>query len=263
VPADALSFDATPGSVGAALGMAAQQPATNAAFTLDGLSFVRTSNLVSDALPGVTLTLKAKGGAAEQLSLDTDVDATKAKLQAFADAYNGVLSLVQKNLDVSDSTDRASTLAGDSTLRFLQSRLQSTISAPVSGLGTVRTLADLGFTSARDGSLSIDSTVLAAAVARDPGAVDALFSTATTGVRDAVSGLVQSYVKPADGLLSARGDGLTRTLRSMVDDQARWEQRIAAYRDGLVRQFTAMENVVGKLKSLGTYLDSQSAQKTK
>jgi flagellar hook-associated protein 2 len=240
--------------------MAQQQAASNAAFTLDGLPFVRTSNLVSDALPGVTLALKAKGGAAETLTLDTDAEATQAKLQAFADAYNGVLSLVQKNLNVTQSTDRARTLAGDSTLRFLQTRLQSVISSQVAGMGTVRTLADLGFRTAKDGSLSIDKTVLEAAVARDPGAVDGLFSTATSGIKDVVSTLVQGYVKPVDGLLSARSDGLTQSIRSMVDDQARWEARIAAYKEGLTAQFTAMENVVSKLKNLGTFLTNAANQ---
>jgi len=259
----ALSVDTGVGTAGAALGLASLQVAANAAFTADGLAFSSASNLISDAIPGVTLTLRAKGGAAEPLTLQADAPATQAKLQAFAAAYNGVLSLVQKSLAVTAQTDRAATLAGDSTLRYLQSRLQGLISTQVPGSSQVTSLADLGFKTARDGSLSIDSDVLSSALARDPAAVGAIFSTSTSGMGDVVSAVVHSYVNPADGLLAVRQSGVNQTLRALRDDQARWETRIAAYREGLVQRFTAMETAVSQLKNLGSYLNTQSIQTTK
>jgi len=78
--------------------------ARNALFTIDGLDFERQVNTVTDAIPGVTLTLKkgatapATTGAVEDLVLSTDADASRTKLQKFVDAYNGVMSLVQRQL---------------------------------------------------------------------------------------------------------------------------------------------------------------------
>jgi flagellar hook-associated protein 2 len=244
-----LAFDPTP-----------VQTAANARFTVDGLEFTRQSNTVSDALPGTTLTLKAKGGAAEDLVLEADPDATKAKLQSFVDAYNGVLRLVQRELAVTKDTDRSKTLSGDSTLRSLQGQLQGLVSGAALAGGNVRTLADLGLkSSGTDGSLSIDATALAAAIARDPAAVNAIFSTATTGITAVTTSLVQRHVRAGDGLLTVRKDNLDAAARRIDADLIRLQARVDAYREGLVRQFTAMEDAVGKLKSAGNFLSLQDA----
>jgi flagellar hook-associated protein 2 len=261
--ADALAISyAQTGTTGTALAFdptSAQTP-TNARFTIDGVAFTRQSNVVSDALPGTTLTLKAKGGAAEDLVLEADPDATKTKLQSFADAYNTVLRLVQRELAVTKDTDRSKTLAGDATVRSLQTELQKLVSGAGLAAGTVRTLADLGLkTSSSDGSLSIDATVLSGAIARDPAAVNAIFQTATTGIAAATSSLVQRHVRAGDGLLTARKENLDGAARRIDADLIRLQARVDAYREGLVRQFTAMEEAVGKLKSTGNFLSMQDA----
>ncbi|MFL5302441.1 MAG: flagellar filament capping protein FliD, partial [Anaeromyxobacteraceae bacterium] len=111
---------------------------TNATFRVDGLSFTRASNVVADAIPGATLTLKSAGGAAEGLTFENDVDATTKKLQTYVDAYNAVIGAVQRQLSPAADTDRASTLAGDSLVRSLQGELQALGAAQVPGLTTVQ-----------------------------------------------------------------------------------------------------------------------------
>jgi len=73
-PAQALALAFTPAGTpaGQAPAYAEIDPARNATFELDGLSFTRQSNTVSDALPGVTLTFKKEGGAAEDLVVAND-----------------------------------------------------------------------------------------------------------------------------------------------------------------------------------------------
>jgi flagellar hook-associated protein 2 len=238
----------------------AKQTARNATFTVDGLEFSRQSNVVSDALPGTTLTLKAKGGAAEDLVLDNDPEATKAKLQGFVDAYNGVLRIVQRELAVTDKTNRATTLAGDATLRSLQGRLQKLVSSKVTENGLVRTLADVGLkTQTSDGSLTIDSTALAGAIARDPAALNGLFSTATTGLQALTSTLVQDFTRSGDGHLTARKDSLDQAAKRIDADLIRMQARVDSYRENLVKQFTAMEEAVSKMKSSGSFLAMQDA----
>lgn len=265
-PASALSISFTAGAgTGTDPAFAETQAARNAAFNVDGVDFVRESNTVTDALAGVTLALKkgaaapATTGTAEDLVLNTDPDATRAKLQKFVDAYNGVMSLVQRQLAVTKDTDRASTLAGDSAVRGLQGRLQSILTSVVAGLPGVRTLADLGVRTAKDGSLSIDATTLAGALARDPAAIDALFSTATTGLSDYVSKLVQEQVRATDGVLTSRQSGLNARIRAMDDQAAALQRRVDAFKANLVKQFTAMETTLSNLKTSSSYLQAALA----
>ncbi|MER2565923.1 MAG: flagellar filament capping protein FliD, partial [Myxococcaceae bacterium] len=71
------------GSLGQALGATIQQAAVNAQVTVDGLQFERRSNVVSDVIPGATLTLKTKPGTAEELLLTTSTSDTQKSLQKF------------------------------------------------------------------------------------------------------------------------------------------------------------------------------------
>lgn len=264
VPDDALTITQhVTGGVGKTLDMATTQTADNAKLSIDGIEYTRTSNIVTDALPGVTLTLKSKTGASEDLTVGLDADSTRAKLQTFVDAYNSVLKLVQSNLAPAENTDRSATLAGDSALRHLQRQLQSLISAKVPGTGSVRTLADLGVkTSSRDGSLSVDAAALNGAIARDPASVNALFSTRKTGLQAVTSSLVSSFTKSVTGILTSRKESLANAAERLDDDLARMQTRVDSYRETLMRQFTAMEDAVSKIKASGNFLAQQFASKS-
>ncbi|MBL8918656.1 MAG: flagellar filament capping protein FliD [Myxococcaceae bacterium] len=253
-PGDALGISmTTTGTQGTALALGITQQATNATFLVDGLPMTRTSNEVTGAIPGVTLSLKSLG-AAEDVVLGYDYEATQKNLQAFVTAYNEVQALVQKQLAVKPESNRGAMLAGDAVVRNLQSTLQRIVSTTVPGLATVRSLADLGVQTSRDGSLTIDTTKLQAAVAREPGSVNALFGKATTGLGDVVEGLVDTFTDPVNGLITARKSGLNDNIRAMDSQLERLDARLAGYRQNLIRQFAAMEQVVSGIKSIGNYL---------
>jgi len=253
-PGDALAItEMSTGSLGQPLGLAITQAATNATVVVDGLTMTRTTNDVLGAVPGVRLSLQ-RPGAAEDVVVGYDTAQTKKNLDSFVSAYNGVLKLVQGELDVSASANRARTLAGDSVVRSVQAALQRVVSTTVSGLGTVRALADLGVQTNRDGTLSIDDAKLAAAVAREPASVDALFSTASTGLGDVVDALVDQYIAPTSGLVTTRKDGLNQNIRRLDETLERMNVRLDGYRKNLIAQFSAMETVVSGFKAIGNYL---------
>jgi flagellar hook-associated protein 2 len=250
-----VAFDADPTLY------AETQTAQNASLRVDGLLFSRASNTISDVIPGTTLTLKKEAAPAEDLVLATDLDGTQARLQKFVDAYNGVMKLLQRQLHPSKDTDRSSSLTGDGAVRSLQAQLQAILTTQV-GTTTVRTLADLGVKTARDGSLSIEADKLSAAIARDPVSVNALFSTGTTGVSAVVKSLVELEPRAGDGILVARQDGLSSTVDDLETRATAMQRRIDAFRQNLVAQFTAMENTVSGLKSIGNYLAAQTSAKS-
>jgi flagellar hook-associated protein 2 len=256
-----LSFAETGTTGTKSLGLVSKQTAADAKLLIDGLLFTRSSNTVTDALPGTTLVLKEQGGAAETLSIANDTDATQAKLKTFVDAYNAVMWVVQRQLNVTKETDRSKTLAGDSTVRSLQAAL-GRIGSTVVGSSSVRSLADLGLETQQTGTLLIDSTTLASAIARDPNAVNRLFADATGGISKITSDLVTAYTGAA-GMLSVRQKGLQDQIRRMDDQAENIQRRIDSYRKTLMSQFTAMEKVVSGYKSIGNFLTNQSLLQSK
>lgn len=252
------------GTTGQALGLAITTPAQNAKFTIDGLQFTRTSNTVTDAIPGTTLTLNSQSAnGPETLLTDYDTSATQANLQKFVDAYNHVMQLVQSQLDITDTTDTTQTLAHDPAIRSLQQSMSDLIISKV-GNGPISTLADLGIETGEDGSLSIDSSKLANAMSTDPSAVNSIFQDATSGLGKLTDSLVQQYTDPVNGVLTFDTQGMNNQISQMDDQISSLQLRVNAYHDMLAQQFTDMESMVAKMKAVGSYLtQQQSASQSK
>jgi flagellar hook-associated protein 2 len=258
---EALRVDVlTTGVSGTPLSIGVTRPAQNAAFSIDGFDFARSSNTVADAIAGTTLALKAKTavGTPEDLILENDVSGTAAKLRTFVDAYNAAMKLVQGDLAVDQSTDRSTTLSGDSTVRGLQADLQHLIVAVVPG-GSLSSLADLGISTNRDGSLSLKDSVLSSALSRDPDAVNRLFSAHDSGIGALVKRLSDLYTGSVSGLLTTRSKSLNDSITSILNRIDREQARIDSYKATLTAQFTAMEETMSQWKSIGQYLTSQSS----
>lgn len=251
-PAEGLSFGFVPaGGVGTELSFSSLATATNAALKVDGLDVASQTNDITGVIPGVTVSLKALTSAPETLTFAADSAATATNLKAFVDAYNGVASLLQQQLAVSASTNRSTSLAGDSSVRSLQRGLQSLLSTQVPGAGS---LSELGLTTSRTGELTLDQTVLAKKMASDPNAVNAIFGQATTGLGAVTQALAKTYNDPISGILTGRQTGLNGQIKALDDQAVRLQLRVDSYRQTLVAQFTAMEKMVSALKSSSTYL---------
>ena len=253
-----VTMDSSTGQSGTALGKAYEVLAENAQVTVDDLQTTSRSNDVTTAIPGVTISAKSLSSAAETLTLSADSSATADNLGKLVDAYNAVMSLVQKHLSVSANTNTAATLGGDPSLRDLQQRLQSLFSATVTGVSGPNSLASIGLTTDKDGVLSLDSTTLKSALAQNASAVNAVFSQATTGIGDVIDSLTSAFTDPVQGAITIRQNSLNGQISSMDDQAAQMQARVDAYHDGLVAQFTAMEALISQLKTSANYLTALS-----
>src|ERR1044071_2715716 len=100
--------------------------AKDAIATIDGVDVTRASNVIDDAVTGLTFTLVSPhaltdNGATVNVSLDTA--GLKSKLQSVISAYNSVNTALHTQLDYTGTKKGTDTLFGDFTLRQLQSAL--------------------------------------------------------------------------------------------------------------------------------------------
>lgn len=78
------------------------------------------------------------------------------------------------------------------------------------------------------------------------------------GVAERTVDLVSSFVG-VDGAIESRTESLNRDLEQIQASQARLEERIAAYRERLVSQFTAADSLISQLNSTQDYVSQQLA----
>ena len=247
------------------LGVAVTQAAQNAEFTVSGFAttFSRESNVVNDVVSGVTLTLNKEGGPVK-IGVTTDAAAVTDNVKAVVTAYNALASFVDAQSEVSQDTTNSDgdvttgPLAFDTTVRTIMDGLRNAISSKVDGLsGDYSLLAETGLTSTKDGTLSLDASKLADALASDEEGVSQLFGGlgTTAGAFDRV----YQYLSDATGtggLLEARNKSITDNLARLTDQIAASERSVSAFEANLRSQFSSLEVLVNNLKSQGSLLTS-------
>ena len=129
----------------------------DALFRIDDIPLTRTSNVVTDAITGVTLTLTADDvGAVTSIQVDRFVDAARTSMQGFVDAYNGLVAFLKAQGTA--STSSTPPLYGQSVIRTARSQLPSLLLEAVGGAAAdLATVGQAGLSLTRDGTLTLDS----------------------------------------------------------------------------------------------------------
>jgi flagellar hook-associated protein 2 len=200
--------------------------ATNASLTVDGIPISSATNTVSGAIAGLTLDLTGTTPANNPATLTVAANTTQISqaLSTFVSDYNAALSQVNSQFTYSATSGSQGALGSDGTVRSLQSALEgiAAYTAPnTSTPGAIQSLSDLGITVNNDGSLSLDSSKLATAMA-SPGAVQNFFQgTALNGFAQQFSSAIGQFNDPATGAITTEIQNLTQQysdLQSQVND---------------------------------------------
>ncbi len=151
--------------------------AKDAIVRLDGVEVTRATNSFSDLIAGVQIELKsAKPGVPVPVGVTRPTAAISQGVRDFVTAYNELANMIAEQTRAGTGSE-AGALRGDVGVRELQRRLSALPTTILSSPGDgPHTLAELGVRTNRDGSLSVDSSRLAAVLASDPDGVEALFN---------------------------------------------------------------------------------------
>jgi flagellar hook-associated protein 2 len=257
----ALNYDpSTPASTS----MSRTQTAANAAATFNGLAVSSTSNTLANLVDGVTLTLGAVTTAPVDVSVVQDSASMKKSLQAFADAYNAVATLINTQTKYNAATKTGGPLQGDSAAVGLQRQLRSLAGTGAGASSTFARLADVGLGTDASGQMIVSSSKLDNALANPVELKKLLANTdllvpANNGLARQFRTLADSMLS-TDGSLTTRSDGLRQRLDQNKTQQERLNDRIAMTEKRLRAQYTALDTQLGKLNGLSSYVTQQIAQ---
>jgi flagellar hook-associated protein 2 len=223
------------------------------------VTLTRSSNVVSDAIPGVTLTLlKSTGSSTVQVGVSRDVAAVKTNITALATAYNDVVKFINERNTYDTATKKGGIFFNEPTVRGVLTQLRTALSSSVAGLSSVSTAGEIGFKTERDGTVTIDDAKLDSALASSYPAVKNLFinQTSSTGIAQLVNNAVDVLDDAVSGALTLRKNGLTKQITDLTAEIARKEDAVAQYEDRLRRQYAALDGLLGRLQSQIGFLQS-------
>ncbi|MBB5686439.1 flagellar filament capping protein FliD [Sphingobium boeckii] len=164
--------------VGSTGGLTQAQAAQDAIIKLDGIAISRATNSFSDVLPGVTIDLKkASVGTVVGIGSSRQTDALKQAVEDYVAAYNSLETMLDEATAPADSDGaNGGPLRGNSAIRDMRTKLAAMSAMKLRSGDGPTTLAEIGVRTARDGSLSVDTARLDAALANSPDAVEELFN---------------------------------------------------------------------------------------
>jgi len=153
------------------------QAAQNAQITINGLAVSRDSNVINEAIPGVTLNLlKADIGSPVQVNVDSsNVEEAKAKIGGFVSAFNDLANLFNGLTKFGGEDGQNGLLLGDTTSRNMLQQIRREMGTFINNGGSYNSLSSIGITTKRDGTLEIDSTELVNALENDFDSVAQIF----------------------------------------------------------------------------------------
>ncbi len=147
-----LDFGATNiATAGRAMQLAAP---SDAQVRIDGVTVSRSTNTISDALAGVTLSLQhAEVGTTVSVDVARDTDSVVNSLKSLATAYNAVSTYV------SAQTAASGALPYDSSIRGTLTNLRNSLLGGIAGLNnsTYTTASMIGLSLDKNGVLSVDA----------------------------------------------------------------------------------------------------------
>jgi flagellar hook-associated protein 2 len=231
------------------------QTAQDAAFTVNGLNITSSSNTVTAAVPGVTVTLVETGTAS--ISVSADYGALKETVKTLVSEYNKLREFAGKQALNNPTTGMRSPLANDSVLRQALSDIRNTLLASNDNGGQYHYLAEIGVEFSQTGDLKFDETKFNAALDSYPTDLKKLFQ-GTAGV-DGVFDTLKAKLDNVDGtagLVKTTRNSIDLTLKSYRDRITAQELRLDLRRNELTRLYAAADQAMSRLNAMSGQLSS-------
>jgi flagellar hook-associated protein 2 len=252
--ATALNYDPE-----GAMSLVQMDEAKDAQVKISGFAVSSSTNVIDDAIEGVTINLlQAEEGVETTLNISFDSASVTTRIQSFVTEYNNMQAAVARLGSYDAQSKTAGPLLGDSLLRSIEQDMRRGLTNPVTGqTSDFTTLASIGITTTATGTLELDSAKLTKALESDPDAVAHLFGS-ENGVAARLYAQVDARLASGSDL-DSRNTSLKRDLDRIADDKEalalRMEQIEARYR----KQFTALDSLLSQLQSTSSYLAQQLA----
>ncbi len=172
----------------------------DAEITLDGITFTRSTNQISDVIAGITLDLiGADENATITLNVVRDYEGVKGKIKELVDSYNKVMSYIAAQNEAPGEGNATKPLYADTSLYTVKSTLRSIILSGVTGLDSgLDHLSLIGINIDKTGQLSINNAKLDGYLQSNFEDVVNLFSAQGTSMNSSLT-YITSGINMAEG----------------------------------------------------------------
>ena len=252
-------------------------------------TYSRSTNSISDVLPGVTFTLHSSSSTPITLTVSQDTSKATDAVQKFVDSFNKIVNWINEQYNQQPLKDTKN-VSGSATQGALYhnevidsvlSKMKSMVYQVVDGLSKYNSLPSVGISTGSVGSgwyqtmigtLSFDKDKFEAALRDDPQQVYELFAndpTSPTGDSNAGKGVIQRLDSDLysftdfNGIIDqyASNQGyIGRRLLSLNSEIVQTATFLKQQQLYYIQQYTAMEKMISGLSGQSSFIASALAQ---
>jgi len=259
--AAAFSVNLTSDDVDAGKIANAYQSGLNSTFEINGVSFERTSNTVTDALDGITLNLTAETSSAITLSVSKSDVSPRVKLDALVTSYNSLYALYkQQTVSSTDATTRGvlnSDFGVSSMMRHISNALLLSLkdAEGEETLDGATDLSSLGLEITESGELAIDDTLLAEATTLSARLISGLRIGYDISLETDLATQI-SEMLTSGGVIQDRIESEQSTKTTLTSKMDTLEEKLVSVQARYFAQYAALDALLFKLKSTSDALKS-------
>ena len=228
-------------------------PAADASFSIAGVAYISPSNTVADALSGVSFTLlgTTPTGSPASLTVATDTTTVTNNIQSFVTAYNTLQTALAGLGNYDATTATAGPMLGDPLLQGVKGQIDKALYSQV-GSASYNTLASIGITTQKDGSLAVNSATLQKALSGNFSAISQLFSS-TNGVAAQLNSQIGAALA-SGGAIDSRSKTLTTQNTALSTQTTKLNDQMNALTASLTQQYTSLNTLLSSLQTTSAYL---------
>ncbi len=251
----------------------------NAEYSINGVAGSSASNTLTEAIPGVTLTLGALTPAGP-VTINVappaaEVSKIAGQIKTFVKQHNTALEAINKEMSTkpaigvrAQAEDTAGRLFGDSELGNLLATMRQAVYTPIAGLPEqMSSLASIGVStgaasgsspysqSAVEGKLTIDESTLEEAIKSKPTEVEKMLQQWGASFEKTIN----TYAEPGVGTLASRISGTESESSYITQQITTLSESLAVRQQALEARYVALETAMSKISSQGSWLTKQIA----
>jgi flagellar hook-associated protein 2 len=220
--------------------------------TANPITIERSTNSITDAISGVTLTLKSTTavGTTVNVAVSRDATAIKTDVKALVNAYNEIVEFINDRASYDVDKKQGGVFYAEGAPKTILSRLRQALADDVGGLTGLTAVGALGFKTERDGTITINDSTLDAALSTNYTGVKNLFigQTATTGVAQRISNAVDALDAVDSGPLTLRQNSLTKDISSLSNRITAKENSLVLYEEQLQLQYAQLDGLLRQMQ---------------
>ena len=222
------------------------QELLDARFTIDGVTFERSENMVTDAITGLSFELLRPSEETEQMSVQRDTEQARSNVDEFVSAFNHMNKTIRDRTFIDAEGDRRGALQNMRSVRNLTLNLRQTGLLPMESAeeGQLARLSEMGIGFEKDGTMRVeDSALLTEMLEQRPDEVTAFF----TGEDSPIASMkeqAEAYTRARTGIIASMEDGIDQQISRLDNRIAAQERYLEQYEERQRAEFNRLQQIL-------------------